>query len=510
MSKSFVTRAFYLLLLLLVLQRVIVFIVFNLNYTDNDQTLVWLMAKDYSHGIFHQPFMYGQDYNYMLEAFLAAPLLWCGVSVDFALPVVANLLAIAPFVSFGLWFLRREKFNAAIILLVIPLLLPNSYAMITSMPRGFVNGLALFSFWPWIESVKRGGLRFTLFGFILAAAFVMNPNVIFIAVFLGGLVFYRAEKKRLAVQMMLVGATVPALLHLTAKMWAHNHQSEIIHASWGLEWTFDYFKNAFAGNLYSFFRGVVPFTEDYSHFMWFIFPAIMLMAFMQKRYELAVVLGFICAGIIFSFGVNKVNDGVHSVYFPLSRMFLALPLVLALVSAELFADKMKAKVLYVTLIATGLFFGLQLQQLNPVIEAEVQVKEIPLSIASIDNLRFQTEQLNNFAATNSITYFAGAGYPMKFGDLQLIFHAGEAWYDNYPECSVPEYERRRWMRELVLKHKANTTAWFGGDEALWTELDRESGVVAYDILDLKAYVVQGQETNQQVFGFLGKAILSGE
>ena len=353
-------------------------------------------------------------------------------------------------------------------------------------------------------------MRNVLYGMILVAAFVINPNVIFTAVFLGGMVFLRAEMKMRTVMFILVGGTIPVLIHLISLNWVYYHADQLMHFSWGLEWTWDYFKNAFGENSAAYFRGVVPFSEKFSLIIFLIFPALTFYALWKKKFEVAFLLGIVSAGVILALGINKVNDGTASVFYPLSRMFLALPLVLTLVLVEMFGYFRNQTIVYSFLLVSGIFSGIQLQRMNTVIAEEVTVTEVPLSITSIHNLRFQTEQLRNFALANSIKYFAGAGYPMKYGDLQLIFHSGEAWYDDYPDCSIPEYERRRWRRDSVLKQKANSTAWFGGDEALWLELDKKSGVVSYDILDLNAYVVQGEETNQQVFGFLGKAIFSGE
>jgi len=477
---------------------------------DNDQTLVWLMAKDYSHGIFHQPFVYGQDYNYMLEALVAIPFLWCKVPVEVALPLVTNMLAIAPFVSFAFYYKSKGRVNAALLLLAIPLLLPNSFALITSMPRGFINGLAFFTLWPWIERIRNYSLQYVAYGGLLAAALVVNPNVIFIAVVLAGLQYNRAEHRKSATLFFLVGASVPALLHVLALRWAAYHSDQMLHFAWSLEWTIDYFKQAFSGPQFSYFKGVVPFTTEYAEYMWFIFPLFMFYAFWKQNYLLSSLLGLVCVGVIVSLGINKVNDGTQSVFFPLSRMFLALPLVLAVVVSELISENEKSYFRFAILIVAGITLGFNMQNLNSDIAKEVNDRSVPLSVKSIAELRMQTDQLNAFAKTNSVFYFAGMGYPMDYGEFQVIFYSGAAWHDDFPIVALPEYERRKWESRKIADISAQHTVWFGGQEFQWNDMSSVAGVEAYDILNLRGYRVTSLLTHREVLRYHGKSSVIGE
>lgn len=38
----------------------------TIGYASDDLTVIWLAAQDYSRGIFHEPFFYGQNYGVML------------------------------------------------------------------------------------------------------------------------------------------------------------------------------------------------------------------------------------------------------------------------------------------------------------------------------------------------------------------------------------------------------------------------------------------------------------
>ncbi len=457
--------------------------------------------------------MYGQDYNYMIEAFFAVPFLWCNVPVEYALPIVTNILAIAPFISWAFWFKRKKRNLAAVFLLAIPLLLPISYALITSMPRGFINGLAFFALWPWIENVQRAGLRYALCGALLAGAIVTNANVIFVAVLLGGLAFFQSTKKVQFIMFILLGASIPALLHLGAKTWVSNRPDEILHTAWGLEWTSDYFMQAVSVLPISHFKGVIPFTETYAHLMWFLFPALCIYAFVKKKYSLAILLGIICAGVIISFGINKVNDGTSNIFYPASRMFLALPLVLGITLAAFLDDRYVKQISLGLIVIAGVFTSVQLLGIRETISTEVlSAESIPLKIEQIGSLKVKTAELRAFAITNSITYFAGAGYPMMYGEQQNLFHVGECWFDDFPKCALPEYERRRWVSDAFLPLKTKTTAWIGGDDWQWSRINSNGPPVnVFDVAGMKVYIVRSDSlTNRQVLLLHGKQSAIGE
>jgi hypothetical protein len=283
-----------------------------------------------------------------------------------------------------------------------------------------------------------------------------------------------------------------------------------LHFSWNLQWTADYFKQAFSPAQFFFFKGVVPLTEQYAAYAWFIFPALMGYAFYKRKYLLAFLMATICVGVIVSFGINKVNDGTSSVFFPLSRMFLALPLVLVVFVAELIGETNRSTFRFAAVLIAGVFLGINLQRVNASIEQEVNNHAIPLSVKSIGELQSQTAQLNSFAKSNSIFRFAGMGYPMAYGDFQIIFFAGAAWNDDFPTVALPEYERRKWESEKIMEISARHTVWFGGDEYVWDGMNPSANVEAFDILNLRGYRVNMELTHRQVLRYHGRSMVIGE
>jgi hypothetical protein len=115
---------------------------FLFKYTDEDQTIMWLAAHEILNGRLHEPCFYGQDYNSCIEGILAAPLIAGGAPYHIAVPLVTLMLGLLPFLAFAWVAWRRRQPLAAAAALLVPLLLPVRYGMMTGMPRGFVTGIA--------------------------------------------------------------------------------------------------------------------------------------------------------------------------------------------------------------------------------------------------------------------------------------------------------------------------------------------------------------------------------
>src|ERR1700733_6666319 len=92
-----VRMIFRAILFLLLVDRLGLLWRFGVQYTDTDRVVFWMGARDYAHWIFHEPCLYGQNYNYMLESLLAAPFFRLGLPCWYLLPVVTSALALVPY-----------------------------------------------------------------------------------------------------------------------------------------------------------------------------------------------------------------------------------------------------------------------------------------------------------------------------------------------------------------------------------------------------------------------------
>ena len=113
------------------------------KYTDEDQAVMWYAAWDLLRGRIAEPAFYGQDYNTCAEGFLAAPLVAMHVPYNVACPLTSMILGLLPFLLLAFVAWRRGQTLVAATSLLVPLLLPVRYAMITGIPRGFQTGLAV-------------------------------------------------------------------------------------------------------------------------------------------------------------------------------------------------------------------------------------------------------------------------------------------------------------------------------------------------------------------------------
>ena len=146
-KKEWLLNSFFFLFIALVLtNRLCLFFTVNQTSIDNDQVVMWAGAKDFSEGMFRVPLFYGQDYNTMLEALVATPLVWLSVPIYYAVPVATHILFLFPFLFSAFYLFKKHYKTQAIFTLAILLCMPVGYDIMTAIPRGFVTGLFFTSF----------------------------------------------------------------------------------------------------------------------------------------------------------------------------------------------------------------------------------------------------------------------------------------------------------------------------------------------------------------------------
>src|ERR1017187_1636779 len=95
------------LFILVVLDRILLLNYFNFKYVGSDDLIFWQSATDYMHGVFHEPYFYGQNYNFMLESFFAIPFLKLGIPYHYAFPIVSSIVSLFPFFLFSSILFKR-------------------------------------------------------------------------------------------------------------------------------------------------------------------------------------------------------------------------------------------------------------------------------------------------------------------------------------------------------------------------------------------------------------------
>jgi hypothetical protein len=326
---------------LLVAQRGYYLSHFGFVYTDGDQTAFWDQANDVAHGIFREPCLYGQSYNIPIEAWAAVPLLWARVPAYVALPVAASALGVVPFVVLALVAYWRGQRWVASCILLIPLALPIRYTVVSSLPRGFINGLAVAT--PgvacWVFGRSRRAFFFGAFFAVLGVA--VNPNCLIVLIAAGVFALLVHGRSAAFYLYSVLGAVaalpVPILVWL---FYRYHPECDAYHPKLAVVFTWRLLKDSIfvpgqaalrlnGAALDVFFADLIPILHD-GRFIFVIGPglvAVLLLVF-RIRAAVAVLIAWVFA--LFCLGVDRIHMASPNVFYPGSRMFLALPVVIAI------------------------------------------------------------------------------------------------------------------------------------------------------------------------------------
>ncbi|MCB9184873.1 MAG: hypothetical protein H6591_13270 [Flavobacteriales bacterium] len=472
---------------------------FGFRYIGIDDALIQQVAIDYGHGILREPYLYGQNYNPMLEALLAAPFVRFGVSAWVILPIITSLLALLPFWSVSLWALRRGHTFAAFVFAATPLVLPIEWSLITTMPRGWVHGLAWLALVPWLLELRHAWLRHALTGLVLAAALYCNANALPIA---AGIAVWLVLREGRSFSFWVAAATSLALL-LGALRWAQGwydaHPESLTHALLPTDLAFrpDLLRQGL--------RGLPDHLLHMHPFAALGWVAVLLLALLtamllgQKRHREAIALSVAVLVMLLPLGFLKLHEGCASIFFPLSRMMLALPLLLAAAISFTCA----ARVLPRWIWPSGFFVvaaiaGLRIGGLEQVITDQLAgqecawVREEPLS-----TVREHCQAIADAAERSGSALVVAIRWPGLRADHRAHFRAHFTCYacaqlvDGFPPALGAGFDRRSWIREAHERRAQGTVLFVGGDGAAWQQaMARDSSIVDLSSAGLRMHAMR--------------------
>jgi hypothetical protein len=427
-------------------------------------------------GIFREPFMYGQDYNPMLEALIAAPFLRIGADPWFVLPVVTSVLALLPFISWAFWHWRRDEHIAALLFAGMPLLLPVEWGLSTTMARGMVQGLALLAPLPWLSCIRGSMVRNFLSSLFITTALLCNPNAFILLVVVHRDVLILEWRNIRSLVAFLSGA-IPAVIY-----WYHGrhffdaHPWDIVHTidAEELNWHRDLFLKGLS-DLDLHFKGLAPIWSAHGQAsIWFLLIGAFLLLRQNKRANALLALLALCI-MLCVLGTGKAHNGCASVFFPLSRAFLAVPMIVAWCAAELSSHiALKGSVVkalvFLVLIATAV----KSLTIRPILERELDAQACGLSPEESLELIFARCKAIGAAAQAS---GAEVIVPIRWPDLRTDPAAHFQVYFNCYACSFvvpdlpptfgPGYDRRSWVHDRYAHSPAGNVLFVGGDHAAW-------------------------------------------
>lgn len=420
-NKDFAfSKGFILLILTLVLlaDRTISLFYFGIIYTDIDQLILWNGAVDYSHGIFHEPFFYGQPYNYMLESVIAVPLLHLNVPVYQALPAATSLISVLPFIGLAFILHKKGEFFWACLCLIVPVLLPLEYNFMTSISRGFVQAHLFIPllFIPLFNPENKKNI--TLLFIASSICFIANqssillifPIFMYVASFhYKSIYFYR---NALWVFPFFV-------LDFIFKFYYKIHPEKVLHNISGVRLDGKKFIESISSS--NIFENLLPFTTTGGFYYPLIFIVLAIITYKKgAKKEFIFILSAIFI-ILISFAIPKVQDPYPlenaGIFFSSSRFYLLIPLLL-IISAFMVLRNYKVKS-YVSFILIAICsFSVFIKNMPIQKTIDKTVKETSFPIAKNQDLVSRAVNLKTIISENNVDLIVfGMSYGWNWNNL---------------------------------------------------------------------------------------------
>lgn len=418
-----------------------IYFLYNLNWIDSDQFFMWAGLKDYAAGVFHEPRYYAQNYNTFFEALVAVPFYKLGMPAYKALPLATHLLFLFPILSTVVILYKNRHGWQAVLFLAFILSLNPSYFLLNAQPRGFVTGLFFCSFL--LVSVYKPQHKTWLFvNTVLAVlAYFVNPNSFLYAAPVLLFLWYKNAANKSYYYITAAALASYFLFDFTFNAFYRAHP-DYIKTGLSLGFSVRYFLE----NINQFdlrFAQLSPFTEGRSTYLILFFVYVLLLLLRQRRkaYALAA-LAFVLV-LLFSFFLDKTLDGSDWVYLSYSRMYLAIPLVLAFMLSGTLVKKTEVPAVFA--IAVLIYVAIEWNSTPKKLERHFDEKNWnALSLVktkdALNGITVYSEKCKEhdckfFLISHSFWMYAALAY------------GGKAVDDAFPDNMENYWDKRYWVRE---------------------------------------------------------------
>jgi len=452
MKQFLINRHIPILLVAFLLVQIATLILFHFNYTDSDQTIMWLAALDMFHGNFYTPSFYGQQYNSHLESILAIPFLFFGIPVFKAVPLATFLLFNIPCLWLMTWLSKNKK-NIAFALLVVILLLPIEWHFFMGLSRGFITGISLVIIGINIFLWKKRGLSIALSGFFILSGFFQNPNVIILLFML--IIYVWLEKLYIPQKKHIIwffsGSVIAVLYPIWVYVFHLNNANFIIHVFPETSISIEIGK-IFLTNISGFFRLYSPFLYE-APFMFLIFLiGLGILLYREKNVHGFIIFVLLILSLIGLSFYNKIIDGTSSIFFSYGRMFMTLPFIFALMlSFILKVDAVRNQrkmVLFLTIFCS--FHAIaKIGMIPGRAKRAIKTNSGVVQVIKINDMKDYC--LDLWEEFNE----KGAEAVVFISKNDMLNYGCPCFYDSLKTIH-PRYERRRWVWEYFNEKKLNT------------------------------------------------------
>lgn len=320
---------FILLAALVIIQRFVSLHYFGFRYTDIDQLILWNGATDYAQGIFHEPYFYGQPYNYMFESLVAAPLLLLDIPIHIALPAATSFLSLFPFFVLAMLFFHHQQYFWSYLLLGILLFLPVEYSFITSISRGNVQAMLFIPLLFFSILSPRNSRYIPLLMIGTGLCYLANPSSMILAIpallYVGS---FHWKSGRFYLNSLWILPSI--LLEIGSKSYYTSHPHKVLHTLEGLEPNWNFFEVSIANSVH--FEYLFPFATNAGAIYFLVLLILVVVAWKKSMKRESIFILSLLLLLIALLSVNKIqwiyeNTGL---FYSRSRFYLALPLVIIL------------------------------------------------------------------------------------------------------------------------------------------------------------------------------------
>ncbi|MES2514972.1 MAG: hypothetical protein V4580_12545 [Bacteroidota bacterium] len=423
---------------LLLLYQYIILKEFAFKYADSDQSIQWYGLDNYSKGNFKEPRFYGQAYNTMMEAFFAVPLYQLGIAAYKALPIISSLLALFPYVIFSLMVFLKKSPPLGILILCIPLLLPTEYAMMASMPRGLITGIFVSSFGFIAFFYPKSGYWFLLSGLLAVIGYSVNANSVLVAIPYLLFLFLSNYRDKNFYALSATGMVIGCVVHLVVNHFYAMHPFYDFHKA-ELAYSLKILINSF-GKLNLYFNLVSPVFWCAGSLTLVLFLILSILLLKRKDYKGSILIASIPLLLILTFGITKVHDGTDSIFFSCSRMYLSLPLLVA-VALFFYSKTLNSKIVYALVLVSMFYFTYHVSTIEKTIQKNVdQKKNHVIAVSEVQKI------------LSDCRYLTAISKKHKAQLLLISSHKNQDFYnfgcaacdEEFPNTLRPAYERRTW------------------------------------------------------------------
>ena len=466
--------AWWFLLALVITDRILLLVGFGFTHTGSDDVLFWNIANDLLHGLFREPYVYGQNYNPPFESLFAVPLLAIGLPFRIAMPVITSALALFPFLSFAWWHKRNGHMSAALLFLALPLLLPVEWGMLTTITRGFVPGIAWLGLLPFALSIQRSTARDLGVGLIAGMAVFTNPNtLVFLVPFLVHFVLM-AEPRWQAGGRVLLGVLPFLLLQRAAMHFYADRPWRLVHRfdDWRMDFAWQALIPEGLGQLDRHFAWLAPMPIPTA--APYLLVTVMIILLVQRSPRTALAIAGGTAFCIVSLAFPKVHDGTDNVFFPYSRMFLAVPLLLAWSWAAIKLPARMAAALPITWCVIGALSLIYKGISTPAtVERELASKaQAPVTEYAYSTFEERMDHVAEIAVQEQADMIIAFDGPGGHDHIALCY-GGPVLRPDLPSTLYVGPDRRWWNRSGLDTIKVHTLLLVGGDDELWRRVRME-------------------------------------